>query len=390
MKTKSIVAVFVTFIIFFATTLLIQSANSANSNEKTTIKQDIIANIYDVTPELAEDDNFLYWFLKSRQIHPMRAAAIEALSIFTNTFLQHTTEGPQIVYPDNFAGAFLEGNILVVQLTDLNQSYIDHYKAIVGMDAPVEFKQVEFSLNQLKDIGEEFVSNMKKSNLQVISHGINIKNNLYIIVLSSFDPLIKEIIPGLRPASDFIPDPMDEELINNFKAASEYMPVSITIGIFAGGRRIGFPVVEENIFYDFHQMPEFELIRSGSKNIYVEMSVLISTEGVLMYTLYNETLHSFGFIPERVLLYKETPDGFVRLSPINEVNLGYSAYWLWSGSSLSLSVDIGNIFFTDGKITPGVYKFVRVICRMNDPMGVHIDIIFLTDTLTYAVFEIMQ
>ena len=134
----------------------------------------------------------------------------------------------------------------------------------------------------------------------------------------------------------------------------------------------------------------YSLLYTGNENIDVEMSITISYEGILTYTLYNNSAYTIGFIPERVLLYKKTPEGFVRLSPVNQINLGM-VNGTWPGSSLTLSVDIGYIFFPDGQIIPGVYKFVRVICRVNDPMGgSHLSIIYIANTFAYAVFEIKQ
>ena len=85
------------------------------------------------------------------------------------------------IYPDNYAGAYIDGSILVIQLTDISDYGTALYRRLLGENAPIRFKQVQYSWNQLTEIGEQFLDTISDSDILVVFSGVSTKGNVFNI-----------------------------------------------------------------------------------------------------------------------------------------------------------------------------------------------------------------
>lgn len=60
------------------------------------------------------------------------------------------------MYPDSYAGAYVDYDILVIQLTDISYAETSFYTDLLGANAPIRFEEVRFSMNELNAYGEEW------------------------------------------------------------------------------------------------------------------------------------------------------------------------------------------------------------------------------------------
>ena len=168
-------------------------------------KNDVFDEATGLNMEILEDEYLLHWFMESRRIMQEQTSAIEAYSMITRNFIRHIDGRLQFFYPDNWAGGFIESNVLIIQLTDLNRNYLEFYLDRICLNAPVEFRRAEFSLNQLISFGEAFVNKLEESNFQVVSHDRDVRNNQYRIDLCAYDPLSEVFIYSFNVISGFLP-----------------------------------------------------------------------------------------------------------------------------------------------------------------------------------------
>jgi len=97
-------------------------------------------------PEFIKNDSgLLAEYMEIRRLMEIQAPAVAVYNVLMQAFFN----GIELVYTDTYAGAFIDYDTLVIQLTDISADVTAFYVALLGYDAPIRFKQVEFSLNQL-------------------------------------------------------------------------------------------------------------------------------------------------------------------------------------------------------------------------------------------------
>jgi len=126
----------------------------------------------------AEVDNQI---AEIRTFMEIQAGAVEAYNVMLESFLD---EAYIPVYPDNYAGAYVERETLVIQLTDVSDTVTAFYTKLLEEYAPIAFEMVEFSYNELKNIGERFIDIY---DVPHISRGVDTKANNYLIELDRND-----------------------------------------------------------------------------------------------------------------------------------------------------------------------------------------------------------
>ena len=109
--------------------------------------------------------------------------ALEAYSRIWDSF-QKDGEG-FVVYPDEYAGGYIEDNKLYIALVDLSNNVVSKYKSLCGDISCVEFVRAEYSLKELQEYDK--LANDFISRYSIISFGIDQKNNLYEICVKDKD-----------------------------------------------------------------------------------------------------------------------------------------------------------------------------------------------------------
>lgn len=138
-------------------------------------------NIYsDMDLLFLEDDELFAIFQEGQYLMNVQARAVEVYGILMDYFLTEINGNIELLYPDNYAGAYVDYDVLVIQLTDITDEATVFYRNLLGADAPIRFKQVDFSLNQLVTFGEYFVKTM---DAPLVSFGFDTTNNSFNIVL---------------------------------------------------------------------------------------------------------------------------------------------------------------------------------------------------------------
>lgn len=79
-------------------------------------------------------------------------------------------------YPDTFGGCYIDGNKLVILLTELTPQEKQYYISACENSSDVVFEQVNYSYEYLLDLEEEIVSRVEK-NANVYEHYISVATN---------------------------------------------------------------------------------------------------------------------------------------------------------------------------------------------------------------------
>ena len=90
------------------------------------------------------------------------------------------------VFPETYAGAFLEdsGDFLVILVTEDNEETREYYFDIVGAEAPIIFRAVNYSYNYLLNVGESALNHFTAP----IWSGIDVEENFFNIILDKNYP----------------------------------------------------------------------------------------------------------------------------------------------------------------------------------------------------------
>ena len=108
-----------------------------------------------------------------------QALALEAYSVLMDDFMTMIDGFLDLVYPDCYAGAYLDNDRLVIQLTDVSDETTAFYWRLLGRDAPIAFKQVDFSWNELTAIGETFVDTLERMDVSIVGFGVDTMRNTF-------------------------------------------------------------------------------------------------------------------------------------------------------------------------------------------------------------------
>ena len=169
---------------------------------------DVFGVFNDLDEALArlEDDEFVAQLNEIRQIMKRQSPMVAAYNVIIETFIN---DYGQLVYPDNFAGAYVGYDTLVIQLTDLTDESIGFYTSLLGYDAPISFKEVDFSTNQLAAFGEVFLHAV---DVPVLSFGTDTMNNVFSVTV-------------YQNCEESL------QLIENFDATRRFLPIPVAIDI---------------------------------------------------------------------------------------------------------------------------------------------------------------
>jgi len=151
-------------------------------------------------------------FRELQRLSAVQHYAIVAYNQLMSHFLTETNEGNILIYSEHYAGAFIDYDTLVVQLTDLSDSVIAFYTSLFEPNAPIRFIQVNFSLNELIAFGEVFVDALKEANLSVTSFGFDTMRNTYSIGLDQNSLESLQMMDIFSSMSRFMDIPVDFEL----------------------------------------------------------------------------------------------------------------------------------------------------------------------------------
>ena len=126
--------------------------------------------------------------LENEVPHEVRLAMenqIEALDCYQNIYNSFSKdEHGMPVYPDEYAGAYIEEGNLIIQLIDNSSEMQEKYLLLCNHSDKIIFREVEYSLNELAAY-EKYVTSMLKDGYDVIGFGIREKDNTFEITLNS-------------------------------------------------------------------------------------------------------------------------------------------------------------------------------------------------------------
>ena len=130
----------------------------------------------------------------------------------------------QRVFPDNYAGVFLEGEILVIQLTDVSQESIELYENWLGLvsSSPVRFKKVQFSYNELWSFGKIFLEALRGQGADLTSFVASTRYNIFMISLYENDETSVEIVKKFENLNAILNLPMHMYLGGHFIEHLDY------------------------------------------------------------------------------------------------------------------------------------------------------------------------
>ena len=110
---------------------------------------------------------------------------IEALDCYQNIYNSFSKdEHGMPVYPEEYAGAYIEDGNLIIQLIDNSSEMQEKYLLLCNHSDKIIFREVEYSLNELAAY-EEYATSMLKDGYDVIGFGIREKDNIFEITLNA-------------------------------------------------------------------------------------------------------------------------------------------------------------------------------------------------------------
>ena len=147
---------------------------------------------------LQEGEHDTEHFFETQRQMIAQAPAVDALNVLMNEFFTDVTGYWTLVYPDIYAGSFLDNDILVIQLTDISDEATAFYRYLLDSIAPITFRQVEFSINELTAFGDIFAETLDTA--LIVGRGFDALYNKYRIYLDSTQ------FAGDRTVAGFLPD----------------------------------------------------------------------------------------------------------------------------------------------------------------------------------------
>ena len=221
MKKKSL-ALLLVLVMVFSTSMVIFAGEGTYSGDVSAVDYinfydlnivDVFCGDTGLNIEIFENPALLEQFLYSRKIMYLQSYAIEAYNLLMREFVCTANGGMQFIFRDDYAGAFIDDNHkLIIKLTNLSQYTVELYNTLVEYSDVVSFMEVEFSLNELNEIGRSFVDMLDEANLKIASHGVNTLNNSYHISLCYADPESVSFKDNFSDMSRMLPIPISIDL----------------------------------------------------------------------------------------------------------------------------------------------------------------------------------
>jgi len=130
----------------------------------------------------------------------LQEPALEAYRELLNHFQKN---GFEYVYPDEYAGEFIEDEILVILLKEGFEDLANKYINYCGDSKSVEIQTVPYSLKDFQTAEEVFWT--LKNSYKIVSYGVDRKNNCFFAEVEQedydrllADPAVKELAVPLR------------------------------------------------------------------------------------------------------------------------------------------------------------------------------------------------
>jgi len=102
-----------------------------------------------------------------------------------NELTLHFWQEEEPVFPETYAGAFLEGDSLIILVTEDTEEIKEYYFNIIGEEAPVVFRIANYSYNDLLSIGENALTYFTSP----IWYGVvDVRENFFTIILDKNYP----------------------------------------------------------------------------------------------------------------------------------------------------------------------------------------------------------
>ena len=165
-----------------------------------------ICNEYDCRPLVTETR--IEELMRSRSAQ-LQLDAVTAYGLLMEAF---TTEDGIVVFPDDYAGAYLYYNTLVIQLTDISVENLEFYNQLFGQDSPISFKHAGYSINQLSTLGDKFVYSLDLKGARIVSYGVDILSNTFSITLDRNEYTSVQIVNEFNEEQRLLPIPVTIEL----------------------------------------------------------------------------------------------------------------------------------------------------------------------------------
>ena len=298
------------------------------------------ASIYEM---LLDDEDLLAQFIEAQIIV---ARQLPAKKIYSDLMSAFMNDYGDFIYPEHYAGAFLDYDTLVIQVTDMSPPVIAFYTNLLGSDAPIAFQQVAFSFNQLRTYGEMFINSL---NAPITSFGYDTMTNTFRIGLYHNNEGSTQTIESFNAMSRFIPLPLTFELETHAtdqdlrggsaigNAGADFsvgatgtfgvMNAMITTGHSFRGRPVNTPVVLPNgtrIGY-LHVFRAGTYSVGGAATTHGDWAIIrLNATGTSMMT--NRTRCGLGI------------HGRVPFAPVGSVVWGTGRHTLWNGVVSAVNV----------------------------------------------------
>jgi len=177
---------------------------------------------------MLECDYFAAEFMDAVYIMNLQARAVDAYGLLMDNFFTMVDGYLKLVYPDNYAGAYIEGDMLVIRLTDTSDEATMFYVNLLGdLADTVTFEQVSFSKNQLTTFGEIFAYEIDAPLVQL---GVDTMANAFSIILDTNYAYSAQIVDSFNTNARFMPIPIQFGLGH---------PVELTSSL-TGGSGLGY------------------------------------------------------------------------------------------------------------------------------------------------------
>ena len=158
--TKKILSVFFAVVLLVGTTISSSALVSA-SNDLTALENDVPIEV--------------------RRAMENQTEALECYQKLYDSFVKDEMGMP--IYPDEYAGAYIEDGKLMIQLADNSENIQNKYVLLCGDSDKIDFIEAEYSMNELLSY-ESYVKDMLDDGYDVIRFGVCEKENIFEIIVN--------------------------------------------------------------------------------------------------------------------------------------------------------------------------------------------------------------
>ena len=133
-------------------------------------------------------------FIEAEERMMLQRHAITADDRIVNSF--EVDEQGMRVYPDEYSGAYVDGDCLQLCLKNPDEATIHRYLEIAGEEAPyIRIRLVSYSLNELQMIVDQLASSFREDGYILREYGVDIPNNgIEFVVAEEYVKTIRSLI----------------------------------------------------------------------------------------------------------------------------------------------------------------------------------------------------